>query len=121
MGCWKSSSKKEVYNDTVIPQETRKKSNRQPNFTPKTTGKIRTNTPPPRGMVWGGRTEEDSGWGTHVYLWQINFNIWQNQYNIIKLKNKIKLQKKPHKNQISRSKEILKIWAETNEKEMEKK
>ena len=23
---------------------------------------------PPRGMVWGGRREEGSGWGTHVYL-----------------------------------------------------
>ena len=44
----------------------------------------------PRGMVWGGRREEGSGWGTHVYLWQIYFNIWQNQYNIVKLKNKIK-------------------------------
>ena len=22
----------------------------------------------PRGMVWGGRMEEGSGWGTHVYL-----------------------------------------------------
>ena len=44
----------------------------------------------PRGMVWGGRREEDSGWRTHVYLWQITFDIWQNQYNIIKLKNKIK-------------------------------
>ena len=31
---------------------------------------------------WGG-----SGWGTHVYLWRIQFNIWQNQYNIVKLKN----------------------------------
>ena len=29
------------------------------------------------------------GWGTHVYLWQIHFDIWQNQYNIVKL-NKIK-------------------------------
>ena len=47
----------------------------------------------PRGMVWGGRREEDSGWGTHVYLWQIHFDIWQNQYNIVKLKNKIKLKK----------------------------
>ena len=46
----------------------------------------------PRGMVWGGRREEGSGWGTHVYLWQINFDIWQNQYNIVKL-NKIKLKK----------------------------
>ena len=23
----------------------------------------------PRGMEWGGRREEGSGWGTHVYLW----------------------------------------------------
>ena len=43
-----------------------------------------------RGMVWGGRREDGSGWGTHVYLWQIHFDIWQNQYNIVKLKNKIK-------------------------------
>jgi len=33
---------------------------------------------PPRGMVWGGRREEGSGWGTHVYLWRIHFAIWQN-------------------------------------------
>ena len=48
----------------------------------------------PRGMEWGGRREEGSGWGTHVYLWQIHFDIWQNQYNIVKFKNKIKLKKK---------------------------
>ena len=42
----------------------------------------------PRGMVWGGRREEGSGWGTQVYLWQIHFDIWQNQYNIVKLKKK---------------------------------
>jgi len=41
-------------------------------------------------MVWGGRREEGSGWGTHLYLWRIHVDIWQNQYNIIKLKNKIK-------------------------------
>ena len=45
----------------------------------------------PRGMVWGGRREEGSGWGTRVYLWWIHFDIWQNQYNIVKFKNKIKL------------------------------
>ena len=39
MGCNKSSSKREVYSNTVLPQETRKISNKQPNFTPKTTGK----------------------------------------------------------------------------------
>ena len=32
----------------------------------------------PRGMVWGGRGEEGLGWGTHVHLWQIHFDIWQN-------------------------------------------
>ena len=41
MGCIKSSSKREVYSNTILPQETRKTSNRQHNFTPKTTGKRR--------------------------------------------------------------------------------
>ena len=31
----------------------------------------------PRGMVWGGRREEGSGWGTHVYLWLIHVNVWK--------------------------------------------
>ena len=48
----------------------------------------------PRGMVWGGRREEGSGWGTHVNLWRIHFDIWQNYYNYVKFKNKIKLKKK---------------------------
>ena len=47
----------------------------------------------PREMVWGGRREVGSGWGTHVHLWRIHFDIWQNQYNVAKLKNKIKLKK----------------------------
>jgi len=34
--------------------------------------------------------EEGSRWGTYVYLWWIHFDIWQNQHNIVKLKNKIK-------------------------------
>ena len=45
-------------------------------------------------MVWGGRREGGLRWGTHVYLWQIHFDIWQNQYNIVKFKNKIKFKKK---------------------------
>ena len=45
----------------------------------------------PRGMVWGGRRKEGSGWGTHVYLWRIHFDIWQNEYNYVKFKNKKKL------------------------------
>jgi len=48
----------------------------------------------PRGMVWGGRGVEGSGWETHVYLWWIHFDTWQNQYNIVKLKNKKKKIKK---------------------------
>ena len=63
MECSKSSPKREVYSNTILPQETRKTLNRQPNFTPKTTGKRRTKTP-----------------------------------------------------EISRRKEIIKIWAETNER-----
>ena len=65
MGCSKSSSKKEVYSNTILPQEIRKTSNRQPNFTPKATGKRRRK-----------------------------------------------------KSKITRRKEIIKIWAEINEKEM---
>ena len=53
----------------------------------------------PRGMVWGGRREEGSRWGTRVYLWQIHVDIWQNQYNIVKLKNKINEQKNLSKNE----------------------
>ena len=44
MGCNKSSPKREVYSNPILPQETRKTPNRQCNFTPKTTGK-RTKKP----------------------------------------------------------------------------
>ena len=47
----------------------------------------------PRGMVWGGRREEGSGCGTHVYLLWIHVDIWQNQYSIVKFKNKIQFKK----------------------------
>ena len=43
-----SSSKREVYSNTILPLETRKTPSRQPNFTPKTTGKRRTNHPHPK-------------------------------------------------------------------------
>ena len=46
MGCSKSRSKREVYSNTILPQETRKTLNRQPNFTPKTTGKTRKKKSP---------------------------------------------------------------------------
>ena len=44
MGCSKRTSKREVYSSTILPQETRKTLNTQPNFTPKTTGKRTTTT-----------------------------------------------------------------------------
>ena len=44
----------------------------------------------PREMVRGGKREEDSEWGTRGYLWRIHVDIWQNQYNIVKLKKKKK-------------------------------
>ena len=34
LGCSKGSSKREVYNNTTLPQLTRKISNKQPNLTP---------------------------------------------------------------------------------------
>ena len=46
----------------------------------------------PRGMVEGGggmRVQD----GEHVYTWRIHVDIWQNQYNIAKLKHKIKINK----------------------------
>ena len=46
MECSKSSSKREVYRDTVLPQETRKTLNKQANFIPKTTGKRKTKKNP---------------------------------------------------------------------------
>ena len=41
MGFSESSSKREVYSNTILPQETRKTLSRQPNCTLKTTGKRR--------------------------------------------------------------------------------
>ena len=37
MGCSKSSSKREVYSNTILPKETRKITNKQSNLTPKGT------------------------------------------------------------------------------------
>ena len=41
-----AKTKREVYSNTILPQERRKTSNRQYNFTPKTLGKRRTKKPP---------------------------------------------------------------------------
>ena len=45
MGCSKSSSRREVYTNTILPQETRKISNKQPNHTPKAIRERRTKNP----------------------------------------------------------------------------
>ena len=41
IGCSESSSKRDVYSNTILPQETRKTSHIKPNFSSKTTGKRR--------------------------------------------------------------------------------
>ena len=46
MGSNRSSSEKEVYSNAILPQEIRKTSNRQPNFTPKTIGKKKEENSP---------------------------------------------------------------------------
>ena len=45
VGHYKSSAKRKVHSTTSIPQETRKKSNKQPNSTPKATRKGRNKEP----------------------------------------------------------------------------
>ena len=50
----KSSSKREVDSNIILPQETRKTSNRQPNFTPKTAAKRRTKDSPK--LVFGKKS-----------------------------------------------------------------
>ena len=48
----------------------------------------------PRGMVWGGRREECSVWGTRVYLWWIHVDVWQ-YCKVISLQlNRLKINKK---------------------------
>ena len=46
MGWSQSSSKREVYSNTILPQETRKTLNKQPNFTPKQLEKEEQKNPP---------------------------------------------------------------------------
>ena len=45
MGCSKSCYKREVYSNTILPQETRKVSNKQPNLKPKAIREMRTKKP----------------------------------------------------------------------------
>ena len=45
LGCSKNSSKREVYSNTLLPQETRKISNKQPKLTPIAIRERRTKKP----------------------------------------------------------------------------
>ena len=35
-------------------------------------------------MLGAGALGQPEGWGTHVYLWRIHVDVWQNQHNIVK-------------------------------------
>ena len=48
MGCSKSRSSREVYSNTILPQKTRKISNKQPNLTPKAIRERRTKRKNPK-------------------------------------------------------------------------
>ena len=50
MGISKSSSKREVYSNKILPEETRNISNKQPNLTPKTIRERRTKNPKKRSL-----------------------------------------------------------------------
>ena len=47
-------------------------------------------------MGWEG----GSGLGTHVHLWQIHVNVWQNQYSIVK-QNEVKIKIKKQKEKMT--------------------
>ena len=38
----------------------------------------------PEGWDGEGVGSGGSAWGTHVHPWLIHFNVWQNQYNVVK-------------------------------------
>ena len=67
--------KREIYSNTILPQETRKTSNKQPNFTPKTTGKrsIHTHTQTNYKTKISGRKEIIKIWA------EINGKKWKKQ------------------------------------------
>ena len=62
MGCSKSSSKRAVYSNTILPQETRNFSNKQSNHTPQAFRERRTNKNPKlsrRKEIIGIRSERN--------------------------------------------------------------
>ena len=51
--------------------------------------------------MWRRRSEGGSGLGTHVHLWWIHVDVWQNKYNIVKEKKIIINFKKEKKSNFS--------------------
>ena len=43
----------------------------------------------PEGWYGEGGGRGGSGWGTHIHPWRMHVDVWQNKYNIVKLKKKI--------------------------------
>ena len=78
MGCSKSGSKRKVYSNTILPQETRKTSNRQPNFTPKTTGKRRTKNSQNQQKERNHKDCCSFIIGLEIRTYQSNFALFQN-------------------------------------------
>ena len=66
MVCTKSSSKREVYSNTSLPQETRKISSKQPNLTPKAIRERRTTTTKKQPKV--SRRKENLRGSPKIYL-----------------------------------------------------
>ena len=65
-------------------------------------------------MVWGGRWEGSSGWGKCVHPWRMHADVWQNQYNILKLKKKKKKRERKKINLMFCLKIIIIIMLEEN-------
>ena len=62
MGCSKSSSKREVYSNTIISQETRKAFNRQPNATSKASRKRRIRNPQSQQKEGDYKNQSRNNW-----------------------------------------------------------
>ena len=63
----------------------------------------------PRGMGWGGRWEEGSGWGTHVNPWLIHINVWQKPLQYCKVISLQLIKINGKKKELTVSEDIL-VW-----------
>ena len=82
MGCGKSSSKREVYRNTILPQETRNISNKQPNPAPKAVRERRTKNP--TKLAEGKKSVKNTN------TWRLNHTLLNNQEITEETKEEIK-------------------------------